>query len=526
MRFVRPLVRRLVSAIRNAPNRRAPMPAGACGRRAVILHFDGVGRRTLDLAMRQGRFPFLQRLLQSGTHAVSTYRVGAPASTAAFQAGLLFGRADDVPGYLWYDKRLGRNMRMDRSADVTLVEARQQRDEPGLLAGGRSYATLFGGGAKAPTMNLSCATHLDLNLGGRWPQPLGAFVIGALVVKLAARLLVAIPRDLVEGIRWCLTVGSIDHEWRLFCMRALTDTMREITSWSLVADMAGGTPIVYACVVDYDENAHRRGPLAERALRHLDAADKAAEIVYAAAEALPGMNYDVYVLADHGQVESVPFSTLQGQDLAAFLRSAVGEEPAAKGTPPPGVEIVDAGDIAHLYFTDTREAQTLEEIERRRPAILAALQTSESVPFLAVRSDRGPVVLAGRRYYHLAEAQSRLELAEVPAFRGPHRELLIGYVERLIGMQSAGDLILYGNRGAGERAVAFSWEWGSHGGIGIDEVEAFVLHPANVAFDFGAVTLPCELFRWFVRYRPGASQPVERPVIIERVVETQIEGRS
>ena len=130
-----------------------PQPAGACGRRAVLLHLDGVGRKAFDLALRTGHFPFLQRLLECGTHRVTTYRAGAPASTAAFQAALLYGRTEDVPGYLWYDKRLGRKMRMDRSDDVSLVESRHRRRQPGLLAGGTSYATLFTGDAPAPTIS-------------------------------------------------------------------------------------------------------------------------------------------------------------------------------------------------------------------------------------------------------------------------------------------------------------------------------------------------------------------------------------
>ena len=124
----------------------------------------------------------------------------------------------------------------------------------------------------------------------------------------------------------------------------------------------------------------------------------------------------------------------------------------------------------------------------------------------------GPVIMAGRRYYRLSDGADRAALASLPAFRGPRREILFDYVERLIGMRSAGDLVLYGNRGADEPAVAFAWEFGSHGGIGAGEIESFMIHPADAAFDFGAVTLPEELFGWFTRYR-RSDQPAEEEAL-------------
>ena len=504
MSLLRFALRPVLRALRRLGGRRVPQPAGPSGRRAILFHIDGVGRATLDAAMRSGHFPFLRRALEKGTHRVATLRAGAPASTAAFQVGLLHGRTEDVPGYVWYDKRLGRRLKMDAPDDVALVERREGAEREGLLIGGTSYAALFMGDAAVATMNLRLTKHHTLNLASlKWPRPLAFAVHAILAAAVWPRLLFAIPRDLFEGIRWSLRVGTTAWEWRLFYMRTLSDTMRQVTTWSTVADMTVGIPIVYACTADYDEIAHRRGPRASVAMRHLRAADKAAEVIFTAAEELPEMRYDVYALSDHGQVDAIPFESVAGVELTTFLREATGSspDPSSPSKAPSGVEIVEAGDIAHLYFTGSPEPMLLEEIERRHPAILAALQTSDAVPFLVARSATGPVVMAGRRYYHLGDESTRAALEALPAFRGPERDLYIGYVERLVGMGSAGDLVLYGNRGADEPAIAFSWEFGSHGGIGAGEVDAFVIHPANAGFDFGAVTLPEELYAWFTRYR-------------------------
>lgn len=523
---------------------RRPRGPGTCGRRTVIVHVDGLSRAALDEAMASGRMPFLSRLLESRTQRLDTYRAGAPASTSQFQAGLLYGQVDDVPGYLWYDKKTKREVRMDAGDDVRRVEARHARGRPGLLAGGVSYTTLFTGSADVPCMNLGRIKTLEWNSNSHhWPFATAATFHTLMGAWLWGRVgIEAIPK-FYETLRHAARVGRFDWEGRLFGMKMLGIPLTEIASWATVVEMSRGVPIVYTCLVDYDEVAHRRGPRAELPMRYLREIDTRLEAIYAAAAALPELGYDIHVLSDHGQVETVPFASLDplGRDLPAFLADAIagdaeagGEASArhvelrAKGdrlpppagwlahqaarkhaAAPPGLEVIDAGDIAHLYFTDHQDPLPLSAIERLQPRLVAALQTCRAIPFVVARGERGPVVLAGKRYLHLFDPVHRAEIADLPAFRGRDRKTLLGYLERLIGMPSSGDLILYGNAGAGS-SVAFSWEFGSHGGIGAEETEAFVISPRHAAFDFAGVTRPEELYSWFVRYRPPlpASQDV------------------
>ena len=89
--------------------------------------------------MRGGHMPFLARRLDQGHLALSTTRSGAPASTPAFQAGLFYGIAPSVPGFVWYDRRDGREVRMDRASDAASVEVHLSEKNPPLLRGGTSY---------------------------------------------------------------------------------------------------------------------------------------------------------------------------------------------------------------------------------------------------------------------------------------------------------------------------------------------------------------------------------------------------
>src|SRR5919109_302394 len=102
---------------------RPPLPSG---RRLLLLHLDGVGRSQLDCALREGYLPNVAQLLDSGRYAVSSCRAGVPTSTPVFQAGLLYGCQADIPGYVWYDKRRRRAVRMDSYEDARRMQHESQ----------------------------------------------------------------------------------------------------------------------------------------------------------------------------------------------------------------------------------------------------------------------------------------------------------------------------------------------------------------------------------------------------------------
>ena len=105
--------------------------------------------------MADGWMPTLAARLESGRHVLASFHSGAPASTPAFQAGLFYGVAPSLPGFVWFDRTTGREVRMDRPEDAARVERRLSRASPGLLRGGTSYFSIFSGGSSAPHFCLS-----------------------------------------------------------------------------------------------------------------------------------------------------------------------------------------------------------------------------------------------------------------------------------------------------------------------------------------------------------------------------------
>src|SRR5262249_14382197 len=116
-------------SVRRIRASQAPLPERAQRpRKLVIVHLDGVPRPLLDRALRDGSMPFLSRLVSSGEYGLDSAFWGSPASTPFFQAGLLYGlKHPNLPAYSWYDRELGRQVRMNIPRDALAIEERLQR---------------------------------------------------------------------------------------------------------------------------------------------------------------------------------------------------------------------------------------------------------------------------------------------------------------------------------------------------------------------------------------------------------------
>ena len=562
-RLVQQLVKRVLRPIAAGGRHRAPLPSG---RRFLLLHLDGVGRRQLDYAMERGYTPTLQRLLQRGDHRLSGCRAGAPTSTPAFQAGLLYGLQHDIPGYSWFDKRASREMRMDRADDARLLEAQLAAAGQPLLQGGSVYCSIFSGGARPRRWALSgweeklCAEDFGLSeIGPRGPQraPLSAQARDTLAAALvhlatAGRIAGDLGLDLgsgaIETARWVRAIGSMQHEPQFLFHRVLTECIfAEFAANSCVVDIARGTPIVYACFIGYDEYAHRRGPYSKMALLKLWELDRALGRIIAAADAVPELKYELYLFSDHGQAATRPAEQILGESLAEHLlgdapggsqTSAVVAQarrlralskvlPGPLGTAalamarhaalaldaaqPAGARadgpllIVPAGDIGHVYSTRFPEPLLEPELRARHPGLLERCAHSPAVGVTLVRGERGPVALRGDQRLELDRTADALALC-----RALGHPLAAVYARDLLSMRSAGDAVLLGTGAPGGQSVAFPWEFGSHGGLAPDQLDTFMVHPAPLGQGaFESVVRPRDLHSFFWE-RSGRSAGCER----------------
>jgi hypothetical protein len=509
-------------------------------RRLLLVQIDGLSAGRLAAALGTGRMPHLRRWLDSGAARLRVVTSASAPSTPVFTAGLLYGARAEVPGFAWYDRGLEREVRMDLPEDVQAIERELGEGGTALLADGASYGAIWCGGVREPGFNVAEYRLVS-------PRRL---VSAAALARLAARLALELGVGAWDFQRWCRKVGTTRFEWRFLYMRLLVSVvMRDVATDLAVADVRRGVPRVFLDYLGYDEYAHRRGPDSELALYNLRGIDAAIGRLVAAVAEVPALGYDLYVISDHGQSATTPFEWVTGRDLHGWVLEQVAPSEARhldaqtiaelvtvrtsslwlrtlwRPLRPvaqlyagwlarrlsarldgrwrralDGVEIVSGGSVAHLYFGGGRR-WTLEEIDRRFPRLLPALVRSPAVGLVVGCAASGAVVFHRGRCVALddREALSALE---------PFRRLGVDLLQRLLGEAARGrrhgDLVIYGAFAeAGE--IAFDFEFGSHGGVGVEELEQFVVHPASVELPFAAAE-PAEAFHRFfaARYPLGA----------------------
>jgi hypothetical protein len=524
--------------------------------RAVLLQIDGLSSKRLSACMARGEMPHLRRWLDSGKARLRTLEAASAPSTPVFQAGLLYGGRGEVPGFGWFDRALGRTVRMDLAPDVIDVERTlHQRGQAPLLQHGVSYGTIWSGDAAEAFFNVVRFAYGAAASGrvvrNRYDRLLSTVAGLGIAGQLTSRFVLELGVGLWDFARWCARIHTTRFEWRFLYMRLFVAVvMREVATQGAIVDILRGVPLVYVDFLGYDEYAHRRGPDSEMALYNLRGVDKAIGRILHATEAVPEYRYDLYVFSDHGQSATLPFERVMGRDLHSFVLEHAADGVASpvraqeirelvalrelelwmrmlfrplrppvalylgwlrrrisrrmsrrERAPLEAIRVVTGGSVAHLYFGARRShPPDVDEIARRWPRMLDALAHCRAIGLVAGRSAQGPVVLYRGHRYALSD---RHALEPLEPFRAVGYDLLRLHLEQAALGHRSGDLVLYGAFcEAGN--VSFDFEFGSHGGVAPEELDQFAIHPAQVDFPLtGAV--PAEAFYRFFHSRYDAA---------------------
>jgi hypothetical protein len=167
--------------------------------------------------------------------------------------------------------------------------------------------------------------------------------------------------------------------------------------------------------------------------------------------------------------------------------------------------VVPSGDVAHVYSTEAKEPIREAELRARHPGLLERCAHSPAIGFALVRGERGPIALRGDHRLELDRPEGALELGRIAG-----HPLAAAYSRDLLRIRRSGDVVLLGTAATGARghaqAVAFPWEFGSHGGLAADQIDTFMVHPASLGdAAFEEVARPSDLHRFFLS-RAGRAQ--------------------
>jgi hypothetical protein len=499
----------------------------ADARRLLIVQIDGLSRAVLQDALADGRMPCVNRLLRREGSCMEPMSVGLPTSTPAFQMATMYGVRPDIPGFHYYSRERRGDVHFPRAGHAAWVEARHAAGRRGILQGGAAYGCCFTGGADN---NLFTFASLTRPSGRGLATAVSPYAVLAWLLATKVGLcLNSAGRGLSRrrrGRRW------------LWLKIGISIWIRNFFTLAVARDLYEGTPRIYVNYLDYDEAAHAAGPRSRRALEALRDIDAAIEQLWRVMRRVPEHRYDGFILADHGQSACVPYRALThgrrlerwifdaflypagagvpeapGKRLARGLRERrresggllqkymnyLGEDYFRRRDPEAhehaGVRVIAAGPNAFLYVLDAPEPLATAALEQRFPGLAESLSCSPGIGFVLARSGDGAAPLCYRR------GSRWLLTAAAPGPFGGREDsaLVVEGLGSLMGMPSAGDLVIYGEDAAAG-AVSFLVEHGAHAGPSTSEMQTFIIGPGGASLPKG-VEHPVRLYDYFMEYQ-------------------------
>jgi endonuclease/exonuclease/phosphatase family metal-dependent hydrolase len=473
----------------------------------LLIQIDGFARGQLERALAKRRMPFLRRLLRREGYEMHTFYPGLPSTTPAVQAELYYGVRSAVPAFSYFDRVLKKVGRMWDPEWAKAREAVCAKEAEGLLKGGSSWSNIYTGGAGQEESHFCAAS---IGLGDMWRtgkiRNIFVFILLNLgsALRIAWMLLAEFGIASADAVRAIFRGRRTNGELLLLASRVFVGVgLRELLTISGEIDVARGLPVVHLNFVGYDEEAHIRGPGSRVAHFGLRGIDRAIRRIVRAAHRSKRRDYAVWVFSDHGQETTRWF----GDRFPGGVEAALSEclelsqkhdiawrvgSPAWKSTlwltrgrrNQARIERERAGDVltadeqgtftvaamgpvGHVYFAEPKT-------DDQRRALARRLVAHAGVPGVLLRGADGQVT-----WFH-AQGETPVPdgvpplLPHPPAMRAQIAEDLVGFMNN----RDTGDLVLMGWSPWGP-AWSFAPERGAHGGFGPNEMQGFLLLPAN-----------------------------------------------
>jgi len=533
----------------------------------IIIQIDGLSYDHLMQAVDAGYMPYLARLLAERRLAVAPWRCGLPSTTPAVQAGIMFGNRFDIPGFRWYEKEHGLVMLARRPDQVRTVRARVSQGRPGILRGGSCYVSMFDGDADLALFTLSTLHRQRFFESARGMGLFLLFFLNPFRVLRLLRLtttsyLTGLGRRLVALVR-----PSVLNPFDVLSplLHAVSDALfTEVQTFGVMLDIYRCAPAIYANYNSYDEVAHKLGPNHLVAFRILRDVDKRIRQINRMRARYRRREYDLYVIADHGNSPAVPFSWRNGTSLGQYIGAQIGDGLSvdervgayAHSTEKTqylleelqGLEhrfsprlrrvlaaarrhvnqrmsadqeldydmerqrdivVCPSGPLAHVYFNVSPRPLDLIEVLFLYPQLLDSLLATPGIGTIAGRAGERTIVL-GRRGGMLVIGSGR-EIVERPHPLMPFGDTAYGaaQVHRLVHFPHAGDLIVLGEVEPDGRVVAFEEQVATHGGLGGPQGHPFIAWPPERSVAPETLNDAQDLYPYFVRHYLG--QPLDPP---------------
>lgn len=430
--------------------------------------------------------PFVQHLIDSEGYEPLRYRCGVPSTTPFCQAGILYGDNGEIPSFRWWDKESGVPVTFGGFSSFKHVQHKYFNDCDPLTRGGASIATCYPAAARA-SFHVGYREH-----GHSLQRP--PFSQGRALRSWALN-----PLHLVDWVRrglWQIWKANVQYaRVRLQGKPAahtyvISDMLEEIllhqlTRFATVEAMSEGYPVIYSAFYAYDETAHAFGPEADysfRILRHVD--NTIRRIASKRHIGSPtACDYELVILSDHGQVETIPYYPMYGRYLADMIGEWLPtyEVDELKGKRITRKEAIDghialaySGALAHLYFRDISWRLQHDEIAERFPGLIRKFASTPGIAFLLMRQSSHDVIVAADERVEFDGARKLPRRARVLLEPFDEPEILAQQLHYLNSFERSGDIIFFGAF-TDDHQINFENQVGGHGSIGGQQQFPFIL---------------------------------------------------
>ena len=512
------------------------------GRGMMILEIDGLSYWHIKKALDAGLLPTLRQMMQEDGYQLSRFDCGLPSMTSSCQAGIMFGDNYDIPAYRWYDK--AKQKVYVSASDAAELNARYAHGHGLLRHGSSIMNMLNGDAEKSMFTMANLFETDPAEKQRRAEDVALLMLNPYFLTRELAIFLVEVARELWEAWQqkrkdvWP-RINRVQHGYP-FIRAAMSTLMRDISAQIAILDMMRGAASIYMLYLGYDEVAHHSGPWTRDAFGDLRRLDRTLARLRRAAKERAPRPYDFIILSDHGQSFGATFlqrygltikefieqnlpqgTTVRqsiGGDTGAFglqgvagelanvqdahatnaVNSAVarqGQKLAQKGVDanekahtnvPASVTAYGSGNAAQVYFDLFPRKIKLSELDAAYPGMIDALVRHEGIGMvLGYEDDMTVAVLGkrGRRNLHTGAVIGEDPVAPYAPVSGPGAasiEKRVWQLKRVMEFPSAGDLWVISTVYPDGTVAALEELIGNHGGLGGEQTDAFIFHPADM----------------------------------------------
>ena len=480
----------------------------------VFLEIDGLSEKVLKEALDKGAMPTLAELFKNGSYKIKGWETDLSSQTSSSQAGILHGCNKDIPAFRWVDKSQNNKIISSNGADDAPIIQKRISNGKGLLAiNGGAIANLFTGDSKDNIFVYSVIKNIRQLYSESWSAFYSTPFNFAQVVALFILEIFYEMRSRYRQWRQNINPRLNNRGLSYYIARAGANTLlREVSTYTVIGDIiAGQKDAVYTTYMGYDEVAHHCGVRDEECFFVLNKIDERIKRILAAKE-YGKRPYYLCILSDHGQTNGATFKQRYGLSLDKLVKELMPKEEIIYHelnsnkdhfdqmvTAPPknakrrltgdsekkkqksaSAIVLASGNLGLIYFTKWPKRLTLEEINKAYPKMISGLISHEGVGFIMLKSKEfGPVVLGAKGRYNLINDEVE---GENPLLNyGKHAA---SHIRRTDSFNYVPDILVMSMYDPEKNeTAAFEELIGSHGGLGGEQSEPFIMYPSEWNLD-------------------------------------------